>query len=194
MELSVITTTTDVAVLEAALIAPENASDATKVAAIQARIDALKSKKQVMPTFKRAASNDWCVAFASAKIKKVLYVGEPTIAQGAAAGREVRDAICSVVNEFGHEAKLRVAVWTNDEGAFSLPEVGQGITITKGGKASGGEFWISVARRESDSLDWSEDALAKLERKARAAVALRKIAGNSASKPAAQAADENLDD
>lgn len=192
MELSVIQTSVDTAALEALLLDQANSAN---FAAIQARIDALKagSKPATAPAFKRAASTNWFATFGSATVTKVLHVGAPTTAQaGRGAGREVREAICLCANAYGHTANLRVSVWTNDEGVFSLPEAKQKLTITKGGSASNGEFWINVARRESDEIQWTEESLKLLELNARAAVALRKIAGSPANRPAAQADDEDL--
>lgn len=195
LDLIAIDAITELAIIDAAIADPANAAN---LAHMQAHRAKLAKKSVQIPTFKRAASANWFTTFQAGTIKKLLHVSEPTIAQaGRGAGREVREAICLVANKYGHTANLRVSVWTNDEGTFALPAAGQGLTITKGSSASNGEFWVNVQRRESDEITWTEESLKQLELDARAAVALRKIAGTPAApaaKPAAQAADENLDD
>jgi hypothetical protein len=191
LDLIAIDAITELAIIDAAIADPANAGN---LAHMQAHRSKLAGKKSVaIPAFKRAASANWFTTFQAGTIKKLIHISEPTIAQaGRGAGREVREAICLVGNKYGHTANLRVSVWTNDEGVFAIPAAGQGLTITKGGSASNGEFWVNVQRRESDETAWTEESLKQLELDARAAVALRKIAGNSAPKPAAQSDDEDL--
>jgi hypothetical protein len=174
--------TVELEVLQASVNEAHNAALKTQ---IETRIAELEAENEaeaeaddtssVVPTFKRAASAKWFNLTESAKILKVLHVGAPTT---STIGREVREAICQCSTEFMGNVNLRVAVWTNDDNKFTLPVKGQGLTISKGKAASNGEFWITVSRRESDEIEWTEESVVRLELKGRAADALRKISAH----------------
>ena len=124
MELSVITTTTDVAILEAALIAPENKSDATKVAAIQARIDALNTQSS-KPLLAFSYSN----RIQSNRIPNAIVITEV----GASAPPSSKQIALGLTQ---YAVKVKVAgIGLNDEYPVvvttrKMPVVGQNLSAT----------------------------------------------------------------